>query len=82
VGLGGGGFDLKNEGVVGVAGRERLSQAPRRWKEVEGVEGVGEGGVIGFESSGPLKVRFGGTSLSGAWVRPGGCGGAGRGLVT
>ena len=55
----------------GVAGRDRFSQAPRRWIEFVG---VGEGGVIGFESKGPLNVRVIGTRRSFVWRCPGGVG--------
>jgi hypothetical protein len=58
--------DLLPEKVdeLGVFGSERLSQAPRR-PTVDGVGvGVGDGGVMGLESRGPLKVRVMGTRRS------------------
>lgn len=69
----------------GALGRDRLSQAPRRWMGVVGVGTVGVGGVIGFESRGPLNVRTGGVSVSLVVFRVklvGGRGGSGSGFAT
>lgn len=61
-GLEGAWLDLVEKVAVdGVLGSERFSQAPRRWIEPVG---VGVGGVIGLESSGPLKVRVTGARRS------------------
>lgn len=77
-------MDLRDDGaeeaglkevLEGVGGRERFSQAPRR----PGMVGVG--GVMGLESRGPLKVRFGGSSRSG-FDADAGFGGVGSGLAT
>jgi hypothetical protein len=64
-------LDVAAEGVVGEAGTERLSQAPRRPRGVVGVGIVGVGGVMGLEFKGPERRgegRGGGTSFS-FWER-------------
>lgn len=69
----------------GVLGRDRFSQAPRRWMGVVGVGIEGVGGVGGFESRGPLNVRGGGVSVSlvGCCVNlVGGRGAGGSGFAT
>ena len=64
-------FGVKNAGVVGEEGRERLIQAPRRDMGVDGTVGVG--GVIGFDDKG-AKGCVGGARVSLV-------GGVGRGLL-
>lgn len=72
---------LKTDALDGVGGRERLSHAPRRYMDAVGVGAEAVGGVTGFESRGPLKVRFGGSSLSAFSPDAGFFGGKGRGLL-
>jgi len=78
------GADLKNAGVEGVFGMERLIQAPRRWMGVVGVGVWDVGGVIGLELRGPEAMvrRAGRLSLpAGRRKREVESGVVGRGLL-